>query len=275
MNLLAAVLLGALIAPSEPAEPKLGLGYGDVLALPQPSPVSKHAYGNDPLQYGELWLPSSYQGKSKLPVVVFIHGGCWLNAFDIKHTYTITQAIADLGYAVFSLEYRRTGDKGGGWPGTYHDVLAGIGHLDAIDAPLNLNRVSLMGHSAGGHLAVLAGGAFEHSSINIERVVGLAAITDIAEYSRGSNSCETATPSFMGGETKDVPLAYMAANPAEQPLHPNTVLIQGDADTIVAPDYANLYSATALWVAGGGHFDLIHPQSDAFKLIAQALNDTP
>ena len=279
-----------LIAADQTAK-SLGHSYGDVMALEQPQPSARYHYGNSPLQFGELWLPDA-PSPTALPIVVFIHGGCWLNAYDIKHSYAITEAIAKQGYAVFSLEYRRTGDEGGGWPGSYHDIINGIAYLPELAQlsaqPLNLDRVTLVGHSAGGHLAVLAGGAIDYgeldseqvdaaqlSKVTVERVVGLAAITDIATYARGSNSCEQATPSFMGGLPKDVPDQYYAANPSEQPVHPNTILLQGDQDTIVDTDHALLQSGTALWVVGAGHFDMIHPNSDAFGQLVTALNGTP
>ena len=81
------------------------------------------SYAGQPQQYGELWLP---EGIGPFPVVVFVHGGCWLNAFDITHTHAASTALAQAGYAVWSLEYRRVGDPGGGWPGTFDDISLGV-----------------------------------------------------------------------------------------------------------------------------------------------------
>lgn len=89
-------------------------------------------------------------------MAVFIHGGSWLAEYDITHTNKLTDELARNGIATWSLEYRRVGNEGGGWPGTFEDIARGADHLGAIAADWNLDRhrVIAMGHSAGGHLAL-------------------------------------------------------------------------------------------------------------------------
>ncbi len=230
----------------------------------------KLVYGEDDpgLQYGLLWLPDEIEPEAKPPLVVLIHGGCWLNAFDIQHTYPLSTALAQAGYAVWSLEYRRTGDTGGGWPGTFEDILTGLAFTSRLrDYPVDLDRVAVAGHSAGGHLALLAGGEFQ----NLKAVIGLAAITDIVEYSQGTNSCQTATLKFMNGDYQANPEAYQRANPVGIKLHPNTILLHGDSDAIVPLRQSTLLKTKSKVLTGTGHFDWVHPGTPAFQRLLSTL----
>ncbi|NKB33051.1 MAG: alpha/beta hydrolase fold domain-containing protein [Pseudomonadales bacterium] len=124
--------------------------FEQVQSLPFRDEDHQLAYGADPLQYGKLYLPSD--SSSPHPLVVFIHGGCWLNSFDMSHTYPFLTGLVQAGFAVWSLEYRRTGDTGGGWPGTYNDIKSGIGFLPSLASySVDVNNFVIAGHSAGGH----------------------------------------------------------------------------------------------------------------------------
>lgn len=249
------------------------ISYSSVTELVAKLPDKKIAYGNDPLQYGLLWLPAVQKLMPKLmqkaPLIVFIHGGYWLNAYDIKHSYAATAALAQAGYAVWSLEYRRTGDKGGGWPGSFEDILGGINFVEQLkNYPVDLNKIVLAGHSAGGHLALLAGGKIP----NVSGVIGLAAISDFVRYSQGKNSCQSAVPKFIGGDYTDRTAAYEQANPRKQSLHVNSLLLQGDADHIVPVTQASESVIPHTIVTGAGHFDWIHPHSAGFQVFLVELN---
>ena len=215
------------------------VSYASVTELDYAEADASFVYGeaNPDLQYGLLWLPRDIADGRQVPLVVLIHGGCWLNRFDIQHSYALSSALAEAGYGVWSLEYRRTGDAGGGWPGSFEDIVQGLAFIPNLnDFPLDLERIAIMGHSAGGHLALLAGAQAQ----NVDAVIGLAAITDIIEYSRGENSCQAVTADFMGGEFETNPAAYHAANPAGKSLHDHTVLLHGDNDGIVPPKQARV-----------------------------------
>ena len=243
------------------------VSFAQVQSLPVSAPVRQIAYGDDPFQFGELWLPP-VSGPQAAPLVVFIHGGCWLNAFDIGHTHAFSTALTQHGYAVWSLEYRRTGDAGGGWPGSLQDIKAGLQAIGEFsDYPVDADRVVLAGHSAGGHLALLAGA--EYASINA--VIGLAAITDIVDYAAGDNSCQTATSQFMGSLPAEQPDDWRAANPAQQTLHPQTLLLTGDADVIVPMSQSQITGANTLIQSGAGHFDWMYPGTPAFHLFLQMI----
>lgn len=248
------------------------VSYTSVTEVDFTSADHKLVYGdaNPGLQYGLLWLPENLAANEKAPLIVFIHGGCWLNTYDIKHSYPLTSALAQSGYAVWSLEYRRTGDPGGAWPGSFDDIRQGLAYTSRLaDYPLDLQRIVVMGHSAGGHLALLA--ASENQDIH--GVIGLAAISDIIDYSRGTNSCQTAALEFMDGPYEAKPAAYQAANPAGRPVHRKTVLLQGDADNIVPLDQSQLAGASTRLHEGGGHFDWVHPGTGAYQLLLSTLED--
>lgn len=276
-----AVLLVCLLLPgfaspvnSEPGDTEVesNVSYKSVTELGFVAANEKLVYGdeNPELQFGLLWLPENLAPDETVPLVVLIHGGCWLNVFDIQHSYPLSSALAKAGYGVWSLEYRRTGDKGGGWPGSFEDIKRGLAYIPRLkDYPLDLDKVVIMGHSAGGHLALLAAAENQH----MDAVIGLAAITDIAEYSRGSNSCQTATIEFMDGAYEANPLAYQAANPAGKSTHKNTILLQGDIDSIVPQEQSQLPGAKPVILEGAGHFDWVHPETGAFKLLLSTLED--
>lgn len=229
-------------------------------------------YGSDPLQIGLLWLPAggtaNAPANSNAPLVVLIHGGCWLNAYSIEYTYALSTALAQAGYAVWSLEYRRTDDAGGGWPGTYQDVLAGVDHVAQLQShAVDTGRFVIAGHSAGGHLALLAG----RETPAARAVLGLAAITDITAYAAGRNSCEVAAPQFMGGTPEQLPEAYLAASPGAKEAHATTVLLHGANDALVSVNQALMVGARTLFVEGGGHFDWVHPGTRSYSVLLSTL----
>jgi acetyl esterase/lipase len=248
------------------------VSYTSVTGLEFSRADQRLVYGdaNPDLQYGLLWLPDGLEAEAKAPLVILIHGGCWLNEYDIQHSFPLSTALAQAGYAVWSLEYRRTGDAGGGWPGSFEDIRQGVAFTSNFaDHPVDLERIIIAGHSAGGHLALLAGAEFQ----NINGVIGLAAITDIIEYSRGLNSCQAAAIKFMGGSYETMPADYHAANPAETSLHEHTVLLHGNEDGIVPPGQAHVSGTRSLLAEGAGHFDWIHPGTGAFQLLLSTLED--
>lgn len=283
LNALCPLLLVLLASCASPAgEPDIRAGadgaipanvsFDQVLALPTRPADRRIVYGGDPLQYGLLWQADD---PATAPTIVFIHGGCWLNAYDIRHSIAATGALADAGYNVWSLEYRRTGDPGGGWPGTFLDIQQGINHLAELGShEINSRDLILMGHSAGGHLALLAGSQTELLTVPVSRVIALAGITDVIDYARGNNDCQTAAEPFMGSSLPDNPEAWSAANPSSHGLHQKSVLLHGSADTVVPLTQTERVEAEVIVSNGAGHFDWVHPGTPAFTLLLQILGES-
>ena len=262
------ILLSAELALS--AETELtNVSFSDVLAVPYREADITHNYGENQFQFGQLWLPATTPARASL---VLIHGGCWLNQFDITYSHGLSSALADAGFAVWSLEYRRTGDEGGAWPGTFEDIIAGINSLNDIDA-IESENLAILGHSAGGHLALLAGARSELLDMEPDLIVGLAAISDVVSYAAGSNTCQTATPLFMGGDVSDRAQEYFDANPSNHGLHENTVLLQGDVDEIVPLSQATLSGARTIITSGANHFDWAHPGTLAYRRLVELLDE--
>ena len=112
-RLTAVVLVSIVLACGAPVkEEATVMNASDVLALPQPEADHRLSYGQDPLQFGDLRLP---EGEGPFPVVIVIHGGCWLAEYDLGYTSSFADTLTNSGMATWSIEYRRVGDLGGGW----------------------------------------------------------------------------------------------------------------------------------------------------------------
>ena len=240
--------------------------------LEKTPPKAEHRipYGSDPLQFGDLRLPT---GKGPHPLVINIHGGFWRAAYDLEHNGHLCEALRQKGVATWSIEYRRIGNPGGAWPGTFDDVKAAALHVKALakQYPLNLKRTIAMGHSAGGHLALYL--ASELSLV--KGVISLAGVADLRRAQELKLSKEV-VKDFLGGTPDQVPDRYKQASPIERlPLKKPAVLIQGETDNIVPPEIAKRYVEAALKAGDktkldllpGGHFELIDPSSTQWATV--------
>ena len=154
-NVALALILCIILAPLSVYADTQYLSHQDIASLPTISADARVAYGPDSLQFGELRLPS---GHGPNPVAVVIHGGCWLSMADLHVMDRFSEALTDAGVATWNIEYRPVDNPGGGWPGTFTDVGLAVDHVRdlAREYSLDLTRVMVVGHSAGGHLALWA-----------------------------------------------------------------------------------------------------------------------
>ena len=129
----------------------------------------------------------------------------------------------------------RHGGGGGGWPATFDDVAAGIDHLAAIDAPLDLARVVAVGYSAGGTLALWAA-ARRDAVVPLAAVVAQAPPTDLEARAREEGDAAAGVRALLGGSPDAVPERYRAVSPvARLPLGVPLLVVQGEADRMVDP----------------------------------------
>ena len=255
----------------------------------EPTPVdARIAYGDGPLQFGELRLP---EGEGPFPVAVVVHGGCWLSQFDRVHIGRLATALTSQGIATWSIEYRRIGDDGGGWPGTFEDVARGADHLRvlAADHPLDLDRVLAVGHSAGGHFVLWLAGrtALPEDSVlafgdplRIHAVLALSPATDVAAV-QSVRMCGGAMAKVMGGSPADVPAHYRDGSPIEMPaLQVPQVLIVGRDDMPPIPPMVEAYAERnrklgdqieVIEAPESGHFEMIDPSSTTWPLVREAV----
>jgi acetyl esterase/lipase len=203
-------------------------------------PGRSSSYGDAPEQMGELYLPP---GAGPHPVVVALHGGFWRAKYSRKHLRPLCALIARRGWAVWNLEYRRVGKgQGGGWPATFADVAAGIDALAGLDAPLDLERVVAIGHSAGGHLALWAaarpglpaGAPGAAPQVRVRAVAALAAASNLVA-TRSFVDPGGAVHDLMGVTPEAAPDDRFAlANPFQRlPLGIPVLLVHGVEDSTV------------------------------------------
>jgi acetyl esterase/lipase len=216
-----------------------------------------------------------------------------LSQYTISHVAALEQALADSGYAVWSVEYRRVGDEGGGWPGTFEDVGRAADHLRTLTSqfPLDLQRVVAVGHSAGANFALWLAARNRirtqsplrvEGPLNIGAVLGLAPAPDLAAlHARGV--CNNVIDKLMSGSPERVPERYRDVSPALLvPIGVPQVLLVGAQDRNWGPA-GRAYHALA--VAAGdslvrlveapasGHFDVIAPTTTTWRLVMDALRD--
>jgi acetyl esterase/lipase len=243
----------------------MGRNSEDVLYDPPPPAADERlAYGSEPKQFGDLRLPS---GTGPRPLAIVVHGGYWQATWNLTHAGHMCAALAAEGIATWNVEYRALGDVGGGWPGAFEDVCGAVAAGDELRARHSLGSTILVGHSAGGHLALLA------AKVARLPVLAIAAVSDVAESVRRRGP-DSAPARYLGNEPP------RDANPIEQlPLGVRQILLHGTADDDVPFALSERYAAAADGEAelraldGAGHFDPIDPQSPAWPETLAAIRD--
>jgi acetyl esterase/lipase len=268
----------------------------DVLsAVPPPADHRIH-YGLGEYQFGDLRLPVS-AAKGPVPLVVFVHGGWWKSAYDLEHVGHLCAALKAAGVATWSIEYRRVGSTGGGWPATFQDVAAGCDYVATLakSYPLDLNRVIAMGHSAGGHLAFWLAGRhhipeaspiYARPKVALRGVIALAGAVDLrltcdlSGYFRFAHD-KHEVYSLMGGSPVEFGDRYRAGNPGDLlPLGVPQVLIQGSDDDQIPPELPGRWAQMAgrqgdtvavTMISAAAHMDVVDPESKAWATVQAAV----
>ena len=282
------ILLLTILAMSSQLSNAQTLTAQETIHMPQAKADRRIAYGNNPLQFGDLWMP---KGKGPFPIAIVIHGGCWSAQYDLAYMGNMSAALAKHGIAVWSIEYRRVGDAGGGWPGTFQDVAAAADYLRELakQYPLNLTRVVVVGHSAGGHLALWLAARhklpksselYSVGPLPLRGVVSLAGIPDLAAAGTGTG-CDDMGYQLVGGKPDQVAARYKQGSPAELlPLGVKQVLIHGEQDKLVPHKLSVDYEARArrsgddvklVSIPAAGHFELVVPTTPAWKSVVESV----
>ena len=232
----------------------------EILTDPPPPPADMRlAYGPEPLQFGDLRLPEA----EAPPLAVVIHGGYWKANYNLIHTGHMSRALTEQGVATWNVEYRSVGDPGGGWPGTGNDVARAVELV--AELPVDQTRVVLVGHSAGGQLALWAAKRAQLP------VVALAPVSDVRESATRTGP-DGAPARFMAAEH------FAEGSPLELlPLGVQQIVIHGTEDDGVPYAMSERYveaaggEAELVTLEGTGHFEPIDPLAPVFAQTVAAV----
>ncbi|HKU26636.1 MAG TPA: alpha/beta hydrolase [Candidatus Sulfotelmatobacter sp.] len=245
-----------------------------VLTDTPPPADARLNYGKDQFHFGDLRLP---HGKGSFPAAMFVHGGFWRAGYDLQHAGFLCAGLTKAGFVTWNIEYRRVGNPGGGWPGSFEDVTSGYQFLRQLVGkyPIDTKRMVVMGHSAGGQLALAL--AAHHNSMRA--AVSLAGVVNL-HRAWELHLSHDAVAEFLGGPPERVRDHYREASPAELDIHCKQLIVHGLHDDTVPVEMSREYvrqktakseNITFLELPDSGHYELIDPKSTAWPKITGAI----
>ena len=293
VNALALAAL-ALFVVAPPVSWAAAMSPAEFQALPSHPADHRIAYGDDPNQFGDLRLPA---GTGPFSVVVLIHGGCWKERYaTLRDLAPMADALKAAGIASWNIEYRRLPQSGSGWPGTYQDVGRAVDHLRVIAEAqrLDLRRVVVLGHSAGGHLALWTAARHRLPATSVLHVanplpirgaVNLAGVGDMQAFiAAQATGCRdpAVVETLLGGAPAIVPERYTQVSAIRMlPLAVPQVLIWGREDAMTPLRFGQDYLAAArkagddarlVVIPSLGHFEIADPASTAWPVVHRAID---
>jgi len=247
-----------------------------VLTDTQPPANARLHYGDDQFQFGDLRVP---EGTGPFPAAMFVHGGFWRARYDLEHAGLLCAALTKSGFLTLNIEYRRVGNPGGGWPGSFEDVTAGYQFLRQLAGkyPIDPKHILVIGHSAGGQLALALAAHYN----SIRAAVSLAGVLNLRRAWELHLSHD-AVAEFLGGPPALVPEHYDEASPAELEIRRKQLIVHGVRDQTVPVEMSRDYvkqkrakreEITFLELPSSGHYELIDPDSSAFLNISKELRN--
>jgi acetyl esterase/lipase len=275
------ILLIMVLSASIKAQNTPLMGMKDVQSFPIKSQSLEIKYGNLEKQKAFLrWVGES----EKQPLVVIIHGGCWVSTIaDYQFMEPFASALSEAGYSTYNLEYRSLGDSGGGYPGTFEDIINGINYLGELSKsyPIDLNKVIITGHSAGGHLALWS--AFSKQlKFKPKGIISLAGIVDLISYlEREGKRCGSNVDELMGGLPEELKERYIEFSPEFQADFSQQIsLVHGKVDPIVPYSHVQSFEKKgklngqnfkSIGIDEAGHFELVIPQGKSWEIFLNEL----
>lgn len=231
---------------------------------PPPAADARVVYGPEPLQFGDVRLPP---GAGPHALALVLHGGYWKATYNLIHTGHMCDALRDAGIATWNVEYRRVGDPGGGWPGSADDVERAAGFVETLAErfPVDAARFVLVGHSAGGHLALVTA---KRTGLP---AIALAPVTDVRRSWREQHG---------GGAARAfvAQAAIAEASPRELlPLGVAHTVVHGTEDDVVPFSMSEEYvtaagaEATLVTLPGAQHFEPVDPQAREWAVVLEAI----
>lgn len=248
----------------------------DVLTRPAPAPTRSVRYGSAAHEVYEVYAPGDGDRRALRPGLVLVHGGFWRSGYDRTHLRPLASRLAADGWDVALLEYRGTGADGGGWPHTLLDVRAGLARVRR-DTSGAFDRPVLVGHSAGGHLALVL--LHHPEGVGLTGAVSLAGCADLERVAR-LRLGDAAAQALLGGEPEEVPDVLAALDPvALGPTPAPVVLVHGTEDDrvplAVSRSWMSRVGTTGrdrvVELPGCGHFGVIDPEHDAYAEVLAAV----
>ena len=258
----------------------------DYSKFPTVEPSFRYAYGADAQQFGELTLP---QTAPPHPVIALIHGGGYRAVYDLRPLGSVTKALAEEGFAVWNIEYRRAGN-GGEFPNMFQDIGAAADFLRPIagEHSLSLDRIIAIGHSAGGHLALWLAGrgriasgspVYRANPLPVAGVVALAPIADIADALE-REMCAPALQQVLGSGLSTAAANLKDCSPAEMlPLDVRQIHIVGSEDDLIRENLQRYVDSALeagddvelLLLEDAGHFELVAIETPEWQTVAAAI----
>jgi acetyl esterase/lipase len=237
-----------------------------VLSRPASAPDAVLSYGPDVEQVADVRLPPTF--PSARPLLVVVHGGFWRPQIDRMHARPMTEALATAGWATVTPEYRRVPGRPDLAVDDVHEAVRAIAGRPEFAG----RRVVLVGHSAGGHLALQAAATPEHP----DAPAGVLALAPVADLRRAEilRLGDDAVPAFLGEDAAGRP----DLDPALLPTPAGAVrIVHGTGDGVVpvevSESYVKQHPESVLTRPDCGHFALIDPRTAAWTTVLGALDD--
>ena len=255
----------------------------DILSWAAPKADARIAYRNDENQFIDLRIPKT-KTKRLHPLAICIHGGYWRAKYDLEYLGHLCAALTASGMATANVEYRRVGNAGGGWPGTFSDIRSAFQFLMQKERQyeFDVERVVVLGHSAGAQLAL----CLAAHEAKVKAAISLAGVVDL-QRAYQLHLSNDAVVEFLGGTPAEVADHYREADPMKLAIAMRQWIIHGAADDTVPPvlskDYVSAKvkggeEAQLVMIPEAGHFEIVDPRSEAWaeveRIVTHSIGET-